>query len=61
MLMMVMCLSRMGIGWVSQGNVQELEESLALYEKASSPRVNRGKDGACLVGQWRLGELGGST
>lgn len=35
----------------NQGDVQELKESLVLYEKASSARVNWGKSEACLVGQ----------
>ena len=38
-------------------DVQELKESLALYEKASSARVNWGKSEAVLVGQWRVGDI----
>lgn len=38
-----------------QGDVQELKESLVLYEKASSARINWRKSEACLVGQWSLG------
>ena len=40
-----------------QGDVQELKESLALYGRASSARVNWEKGEACLVGQWSLGNI----
>lgn len=36
-------------------DVQELKESLVLYGKASSARVNWGKSGGYLVGQWSFG------
>ena len=42
-----------------QGDVQALNESLALYAKASSARVNWGKSGACLVGKWSLESIPG--
>ncbi|KAJ4942904.1 hypothetical protein JOQ06_005416, partial [Pogonophryne albipinna] len=47
------------INIIIQGHtdVQELKESLALYEKASSARVNWGKSEAVLVGQWRVGDI----
>ena len=37
----------------SQGDVQCLQDTLSLYEKASSARVNWAKSEALLVGQWR--------
>lgn len=37
----------------SQGDVQCLQETLSLDEKASSARVNWAKSEALLVGQWR--------
>ncbi|KAK5933249.1 hypothetical protein CgunFtcFv8_013744 [Champsocephalus gunnari] len=47
------------INIIIQGHtdVQELKESLALYEKASSAKVNWGKSEAVLVGQWRVGDI----
>ena len=37
----------------SQGDVQCLQDTLSLFEKASSARVNWAKSEALLVGQWR--------
>ena len=38
-----------------QEDIQELKDSLVLYERAASARVNWEKSEAVLVGQWSAG------
>ena len=40
-----------------QGDIQELEASLAVYEKATTARVNWEKSEACVIGQWDAGRI----
>ena len=40
-----------------QGDIQELEASLAVYENATTARVNWGKSEACVIGQWDAGRI----
>ena len=40
-----------------QGDIQELEASLVVYEKATTARVNWGKSEACVIGQWDAGRI----
>ena len=40
-----------------QGDIQELEGSLALYAKATTAKVNWEKSEACVIGQWDAGRV----